>query len=320
MLSYLHWTKSRGIRGKILTPEDFVVKEIIDKKFLRKFSRSGNGVSKQSGFFLYLLKKENITTPQAIKLLSRRFGINEKEIGYAGLKDKFAVTEQYITMKRDVDDFMGSLSLSKIKTTDKFMSKGDLIGNEFVITLHNAKFNENIIKEIKATPIPNYFGRQRFGKYGNNHVIGKYLIKRDFDKALNIINKNSGKTCTSINHVKKDELKFYIHSYQSCLFNEVLNTAIKNKVKVDKIKLIGSDTKLGNNASDKILSQIIKKEKIKQNDFSIRDLSLSCLGTERKAFISVTDIDYHVSSNAVKLSFSLPKGSYATVLINEICK
>jgi tRNA(Glu) U13 pseudouridine synthase TruD len=52
----------------------------------------------------------------------------------------------------------------------------------------------------------------------------------------------------------------------------------------------------------------------------IRDLFLTCRGSVRQAFISVTDIQYHVSAGSVRLAFRLPKGSYATVLINEIIK
>src|SRR3989338_8877930 len=122
-LTYLHWTKNKGIGGKILGPEDFIVKEVIDNKFLRKFSRGKKGVQEQGTYFLYLLKKENMTTKLALQKIAREFRIKESEIGYAGLKDKFAVTEQYITLKRNVGSVqIGSRGKEEKKPDSYFLS------------------------------------------------------------------------------------------------------------------------------------------------------------------------------------------------------
>lgn len=320
-LKYLHWTKSSGIGGKIEKPEDFIVREIIDKKFLQRFSRGGKKITEQSGYFLYKLRKENTTTKQAIGKIAKSLGIKESDIGYAGLKDKFAVTEQYVTMKKDAGDLkISSISLEKIKPTNKFLSIGDLNGNEFVVMLHDTRFNSKIFDEIKSRPMPNYFGLQRFGMNRNNHVIGKYIIARNFDKALKTISNNSRRKYDKIYDVPKNELKFYIHSYQSWIFNEVLSEIIKKKKTANEIKIVGCNAKLGKSFADNIISAILKKERITPEDFSLRDLGISCIGSLRKAFISVTDIEYRRSGDTLTMNFKLPKGSYATVLINEISK
>ena len=96
-ISYRYWTKTGGTHGKIEKPEDFVVNEIIEKKFLQSFERTGKGVRKITGpYTLFLLRKREMTTHSAIEKVSGEFGLNVKEIGYAGLKDRFAVTSQYI--------------------------------------------------------------------------------------------------------------------------------------------------------------------------------------------------------------------------------
>jgi len=320
-LKYIHWTRSKGIGGRIISHDDFVVKEIIGKKFLHKFSRNESGITRQRKYFLYLLKKENITTKNAIKMIAKHFGVPLNEIGYAGLKDKFAVTEQYITMKKEVNDTeLTNLSLKKIKPTNNMISVGDLAGNGFTITLHGTSFSNKIIEEIKSKPMPNYFGLQRFGKNRNNHVIGKYIIKREFGRALKVINSNSGRKFSGIKEADKSTIKFYIHAYQSWIFNEVLNMALKSRKKTDKIKIVGRDSKLTGSKSDKILSGILKKENVQPKDFSIKELSLSCRGSYRKAFINIKDIHYVVNEDKITLKFQLPKGSYATVLINEVSK
>src|SRR3989338_6162306 len=69
-------------------PEDFIVKEINDIKF------DDNGI-----YSYFLLKKRNYNTLRAIKIISEKLKIPEKNIGFAGSKDKNAVTEQIISIK-----------------------------------------------------------------------------------------------------------------------------------------------------------------------------------------------------------------------------
>ncbi|MEM7819427.1 MAG: tRNA pseudouridine(13) synthase TruD [Candidatus Aenigmatarchaeota archaeon] len=319
---------TKRINKKILSPEDFVVKEIINKKFFKKFSRTRHGIEKIKGpYTLFLMKKRNITTIQAIKKIAKELNINEKEIGYAGLKDKFAVAYQYITIKNiDLEKLLlGNIELNKIGYTNNMISIGDLIGNEFDITLHNCnniRNLENAIENIIKNGLPNYFGPQRFGTNKNNHIIGRYLIKRDFSNAISIINKNYRKKIDNIKNINKKMLKFFIHAYQSWIFNETIKRYIeKNKTPLFRdVPIFGYDTKLKNNKIDKIIKNIIVEEKINQYDFKIPELKICCLGSKRKAFIKLSNISYKIEKNNIKLNFTLPKGSYATVLLNEIIK
>src|SRR3989338_936985 len=101
----MYWTKSPGTGGKVEREEDFVVEEIPLKKFLAKFSRDSSGVSPIKGpYSLVLLKKKGMTTKDVIDFISRKLSIRKEDIGYAGLKDKFAVTSQYMTIKGAIDD------------------------------------------------------------------------------------------------------------------------------------------------------------------------------------------------------------------------
>jgi len=312
-MKFRKYTKAKGIKGELKSPEDFVVKELIEKKFLKRFTRTENGVQRTRGpYTLFLMKKINLNTEDAIKIIAKEFDIKEDDIGYAGLKDRNAITYQYITIKsekiRNKIVEIECIELKKCGFTDKRISIGDLVANEFEITLHDCKCLkniENIINELLERGMPNYFGPQRFGNREDNHIIGRYLIKRDFKK---------------VNTKDKNRLKFFIHAYQSWLFNKTIESyAEKNeKMTSSNVGIFGYNTKLGSSKFDRVLKDLVKKEGIKQKDFMIDELKIRCDGGNRKAFIKLIGISYKIQGNVVKLNFTLPKGSYATVLLNEI--
>lgn len=304
-----YWTKSNGIKGRIEKPEDFVVKEILHRKYFTKYKTSGNVKKSEGRYNLFLLRKKGMTTHKALQIISKRFN---SKIGFAGLKDKFAVTEQYITMRNGENFAENGIELTKTGTTDRMLSKGDLIGNEFTIILRECRNIENlpqIIAEINKG-FPNYFGPQRFGIYGNNHVIGRMIVKRQFAKALELINKSSG-NYKDISRIPKERLKFFVNAYQAWIFNELLSEYVKKRKYFSGYLPIVGYTK--------IRSAIMKMKGIRPRDFRIDELRLACLGSKRKAFIK-THIDYNSSEDTAQLKFSLPAGSYATVVIREICK
>ncbi len=314
-LSCRNWIKSPGIGGSVQKPEDFIVREIIHPKFLRKFD------SHEKKYTLFLVRKRNMTTSQMIKKLS---SAGFADIGYAGLKDKFAVTFQYVSAVAEEKEYSANDVTATPVGKSRKIFIGDLSGNEFVITLHGCKNKESLKKifaEISKRGLPNYFGGQRFGKNKNNHIIGKCLVKKEFNAALKAINENGAKE-SSLKYVPKRLLKFFVNAYQSWIFNETLNRYIgKNSRPCFKeIPLVGYSTVLGNSRMETITRNICRKEGITPKDFRIDELRLSCSGDRRKAFISLTGIDFVMGSNTVKLCFTLPKGSYATEVLGEICK
>lgn len=296
-IGYKYWTKTPGIGGKIAEPEDFVVNEVISPKFTRKYERTKNGMKTVKGpYSLFILKKRCITTHDAIKRLAVLLKIREKEIGYAGLKDRFAVTCQYVTIKGGCEIKEKDMELSFINNTCKFIAPGDLVCNQFTITLHKCKNIERldkIIRELKSRGMPNYFGMQRFGSRQNNHIIGKHLIRKEFSSAMTLI--RQGNDYRKIEDVPKHMLKFFINAYQSWIFNERLNRYIEKNNK-----------------------PLFRPAKIEA--FRVPELRISCNGGARKLFISIREISFTVNKRDVNISFMLPRGSYATVLLREISK
>jgi len=320
----VYWTKSKGTGGSVLKEENFVVEEIPSRKFFMKYSRLAGGIKEVQGpYTLALLRKKGITTKDAIKFIQRKFNLKKDDIGYAGLKDKFAVTAQYITIKGDIEGIKTDrIDLTKIGHTDKMMQVGELIGNKFTITLRNCKNPQNmaVMEEIKKRAMPNYFGPQRFGNHGDNHEVGRLILTGNYEKALDLINKRGCEK--SFDEISKKTLKFFIHAYQSFLFNKILDIYISKYSKACFVEfpLVGYDTKLKKDFASQQLKKLMEKDKISPKNFYVRSLNLRCNGSFRRAFVKVSDLSYKIEGSSLVLTFILPKGSYATTLLNEITK
>jgi len=296
--------ESPGTGGQVESPEDFVVEEIIEPKFLRKYRIAGGKVQPIDGkYTLAIMRKKLLTTEQAVQRLAVH--LKAARIGYAGLKDKFAVTSQYVTFPADYEPLLQtfrdeSVSVEKVSRTDKEIAPGDLFGNRFTITLHNAKPTK-ILEELQV--FPNYYGPQRFGADGKNPKIGRLIIKRKFGEALKEINAMYKSQFTDLRQVPKKRLKFFVHAYQSLLFNEQLASG--------KAAIIPGHSF--------VPPAVRKKEGVQEQDFKIRELSMSFRGGPRDLFVQ-PNIEHSYANKKLTLKFTLPKGAYATSILREITK
>jgi len=177
----LYATKSVGTGGTIKkSNDDFKVKELLSEKALKT-------ISNDHGLSVYILKKNGIDTSHALRDVEKRFGLVLKSLG---LKDANAVTEQYVfskTISKSFETIQGkNYSLKRLGFVKKPLSKKDMIGNHFEIKVENplkhiSNFNEN-------EKILNFFGYQRFGsKRPITHLVGKAIIQKDYQAALDLL-------------------------------------------------------------------------------------------------------------------------------------
>ncbi|MBU1198849.1 MAG: tRNA pseudouridine(13) synthase TruD [Nanoarchaeota archaeon] len=307
-------------------PEDFIVKE------------NSNVELEDSGdYSIFLMKKNNYTTERAIQQIANALHIERKRLGYAGNKDKVAVTAQNISIKHASKEKVEAIKLKDVELTflghsQNPISLGDLEGNSFEI----------IVRDIEKSPvclkrIVNYFGEQRFSK--NNAEIGEAIVKKDFKKAvdlvLDIIGHDEKKV---IEHLKKNKndfvgalknipwkiLKLYVHAFQSKLWNAIAKECVEKDLKVDKIPLIGFATEVKDKKVKKIVDKIMQNNKITFRDFVIPAIpDLSSDGDERSLYAEIVDMkiselekdELNKGKKKVKIIFSLGKGSYATEVI-----
>ncbi len=209
---------------------DFTVEEIP----LYDFSGEGEHL-------ILKIRKKETSTHELINHISATLGIRSMELGYAGLKDKNALTTQYISLNKKLAHDIHKIENENIKILQETYHNnkikiGHLKGNKFFIRLKKVdKINllkmENEIKSIEKNGFPNYFGFQRFGRDGQNHQLGKQLAR---DK--------KGKK-----HKRMD--KFFISAYQSEVFNKWLATRVALSKTIEEFsndelaKLLGCDKK-----------------------------------------------------------------------------
>ncbi|VAX01710.1 tRNA pseudouridine(13) synthase [hydrothermal vent metagenome] len=192
-------------------PEDFQVDEILNFEF------DGEGEH-----LLVHVRKRNQNTADVAQKLARHAGVKVRDIGYAGLKDRNAVTTQWFSVwlpgKPDPDwsAFENEdLQILNSQRHRRKLQRGALQGNRFVIVLRDIEFEEPTDKEtleqqlavIQKQGVPNYFGEQRFGRGGKN-----------LSEAVAMFNGRRVKA----RHLRS----LYLSSARSFLFNEVLAARI----------------------------------------------------------------------------------------------
>ena len=199
------------------TPLKFNFQQTIERFFVEEiplytFTGTGN-------YLILKIKKTDMSTWKLITVLAKATGLQERDIGYAGLKDKNATTIQYISLPKQVEKELNkNLTTEKIEILERTYNKsaikiGHLKGNRFSIVLHHinekdAKFFNTTAKMMQSKGIPNYYGYQRFGEDSHSYLQGKEIAQ-------------SGKK------LKGSKEKLLVSAYQSHLFNKWLGQRVK---------------------------------------------------------------------------------------------
>ena len=177
----VYTTKSSSVSGKIKQNEnDFLVKEVLSEKAIDSFDNL-------DGHAVYLLKKSGIDTNHALIDIEKRYGLVLKALG---LKDAHAQTEQYAYTYKKLDSLVEiegkKYSAKRIGFVKKPISKKDMLGNIFEIKVSD--LNEPLPSFTDDKKILNFFGYQRFGsKRPITHLVGKSIIKGDYEEALDYL-------------------------------------------------------------------------------------------------------------------------------------
>ena len=161
------------------TPEDFQVEEIID------FDATEPGES--DARFLWLkVRKTGANTAWVAERLAERAGCVLRDVGYAGLKDRHAVTTQWFSLpnRNQAIDWSGlrerGIEVLEQAYCPHKLRRGELDGNRFVIRLRDLDVDRDVLVQrlqtIAAAGAPNYFGEQRFGRDGNNRTEARNMF------------------------------------------------------------------------------------------------------------------------------------------------
>lgn len=271
------------------------------------------------------IEKTGANTAFVAQRLAEAAGVQERDVGYAGLKDRHAITRQWFSIYLPHGKAAGEtpdLTLLqhpefKVLRQSRHLKKlrpGDLQGNHFRIVLRDVAGDraaiEANLQAVAAQGVPNYFGAQRFGFEGGNVEQGRAMLAREI----------------RVRNPKKKGL--YLSAVRSFVFNEVLALRIQQglwgkTVPGDVMDEAGRPTgplwgrgRVGTTDQAQALENSVAERHAALCD----GMEHAGLDQERRALVAwPADLSWAwPQADQLELSFSLPAGNYATAVLNEI--
>ncbi len=185
-MEWEYYTDTPGTKGEIKEQvKDFIVTEL-----------ASHDLDEDGDHLIVKLRKQNMTTMEAVSKLSNMLHISKGRIGYAGNKDKRAVTEQHISVEGVGEEeirqvFTDEFDL-EVVGRNGYIGLGNLNANRFEITVRQLNLpiedlrnrSLKIVEELDGK-FPNYFGRQRFGSARPiTHQVGRLILQGDYEEAV----------------------------------------------------------------------------------------------------------------------------------------
>jgi tRNA pseudouridine13 synthase len=124
-------------------------------------------------------RKTDLTTLEAVRRLARALGVDPRSAGFAGMKDRRAITTQTasfaLPLDRDVPECapIEGIEILSMRRHRHKLRTGQLRGNRFALILRDIDASvratvDGALTELCEHGVPNAFGRQRFGREGDN--------------------------------------------------------------------------------------------------------------------------------------------------------
>jgi tRNA pseudouridine13 synthase len=335
------WTADLpGVGGRIKTvPEDFEVEEV------PAYQPSG------SGDHLYLwVEKRSIGAEYFVRQVARRLDVAPGEVGTAGLKDRHAVARQMVSVPARAEGNLGRLDgdgirLLSVSRHGNKLKPGHLHGNRFRVLLRHvapgaAERVPPLVERLRREGWPNFYGPQRFGRDGETVKLGLALLRpAEGDKPA---------------HVRNPFLrKLALSAAQSAVFNHYLARRLEDGL---LRKVLAGDVMAKWPFGGLFVAEDVAREQARFDaretvtagpipgrktfpasgvaaareaaalaDSGIPPAALTRFGkllsgTRRHNLVYADDLGGSVEPEGVRLTFTLPAGSYATVLLREIAK
>jgi tRNA pseudouridine13 synthase len=314
-------------------PEDFEVEE------LPAYVPGGEGTH------LYLwVEKVGRDTMEVVRELARVTGVPEKEIGYAGLKDRHARTRQYISVPASAEAALERFELSGVQVlsitrhTNKLRS-GHLRGNRFTLVVRDVGdvgALDAAFQQLVDLGLPNAFGDQRFGRHADNALMGWRLLMGE----------------RLPRRPDRFQRKLFLSALQSELFNRMLIERLQSG---DFARALLGDVLRKEDSGGLFVSEDPLVDQPRLEAFEVSPTGpifgpkmrapthevaerervlLAAVGLDPELFqrgrgetegtrrpyrVRVADPELERLGDAdVRLTFSLPSGSYATELLREL--
>lgn len=319
------------------SPEDFRVDEV------PAYLPSG------SGPHLYLrVEKRGRTTRDVLRDLTARLGVPERDAGYAGLKDREAVTTQWLSFlsPRDPDPAAlagEGLRILEVSRHANKLRTGHVRGNRFAVVVRGGDVERAraCAAALSARGLPNFFGPQRFGADGRNGEVGKAILR--------------GERTPEAARAARDRFlrRLSISAWQSAAFNRWLAERIADGLfaeplagdvlkrldsggafvcedpsadgpRVARFEVSPAGPMFGHRMRPRAAGTPREREERILRAEGITPADLARGGDEAEGTYRAGRLPVAISLDAVeggyRASFELPRGSYATVVMRELMK
>jgi tRNA pseudouridine13 synthase len=327
-----------GAGGRVKgAPEDFRVDE------LPAYAPSG------AGPHLYLrVEKAGWTTRDAVRELARRLGVADRDVGVAGLKDRHAVTTQWLSFPVPRDPDPATLAAEGLRVLEvsrhgNKLRTGHLRGNRFAVAVRGGDPGRAraAAAALAVRGLPNFFGAQRFGAGGRNAEVGRAILQgrlADPEAARAARDRFLRRLCIS--------------AWQSALFNRWLAariadglfaTALAGDVmkkldtggvfdcedaatdgaRVERFEISPAGPMFGHamrpagGAAEEREAALLAADGVTAADLARGRGEAE--GTRRAARLPV-QVAVEATDGGFRATFELPRGSYATVVLGEMVK
>jgi tRNA pseudouridine13 synthase len=290
------------------------------------------------------VRKRNENTDHVASRLAAHAGLHPRQVSYAGLKDRNAVTEQWFSVQlpgRAEPDWEAldsdTLSILRSVRHARKLQRGALRGNAFRITVRDVQGEPAQLSarlaQLRVQGVPNYFGPQRFGIEGSNLQRAEQLFRNPRMK------------------LSRNRRSMALSAARSLLFNQVLSRRVQDDswngvLAGDAMQLQGSrsffvvedvdETLLGRVAANDIhatgplhgrgdsavqgVCRALEAAVLAEREDYCRGLEAAGLRQDRRALrLPVPDLRWQwPEPDVLVLEFTLPAGSYATSVLREL--
>jgi len=310
--------------------DDFVVDEVLG------FELDGEGEH-----VCLHMRKRGMNTEEVARRIAKLAGVRQMDVSYAGLKDRYAVTTQwfsiYLSNKPEPDWHSlesEELTIVEVSRHGRKLRRGTLKANRFTLVVRQLQGDTVLLSErlekVKTQGVPNYFGEQRFGR-------------ANLDRASDLFAKR-------IKVRDRHKKGMYFSAARSALFNAVLAYRVElatwNQAMVGEVMMLdGSHSVFNADEVDDTLIQRLREfdihptgplwgrgrlatadevleleEQVLEPYFDWREgLENAGLKQERRALrLLPANMTWVLAEDALRLSFELPSGTYATSVLREI--
>jgi tRNA pseudouridine13 synthase len=326
--------------------ETFVVEE------LPAYAPSGTG----EHTYLWI-EKRGVTTLDAIRRIGDLLGVDSREIGYAGMKDRNAVTRQWISLQRIEPERARQLDTADIKVLEATrhgnkLRLGHSNGNRFELVVTVAGDDEahahadvrTRLETLAAAGVPNRFGEQRFGTAGDNAAVGLALLRGERHERNHRVRKLLLSAAQSAVFNRALDLRASRGGLRAVLAGDVLQKVATgglfitedvavDQTRVDAGELVPTGPMPGGRekepppgtAARALEDEALAATGATREDFDRAGRDLP--GARRPLLVPLTLGDPPVQPEpgragpgevALRLRFSLPAGSYATVVVQAL--